>query len=296
MVAPPHGDDFTLFEEERPLSPAELLEHADAWEIQLKWHWYTLTRNPQLAPACELTACSVELEYIAQSRSQNVALAERARNLREMKRGILQSGGSAALAARENLSDAASLLNGLRSLARSAGLSQVLMRLFAGFLPDGRTLSCKAERAAINHEPGSQDQRAALALHGLLVAAQRRAEEVDAQGRRYLKAYAAAHCQIVLRRLDPRHPLLTYTDPTATPVPPPVKTSRAARGLGPAKRRTLSDARPQSPAARPTPLRRVCYVDGRSDDVPVKARSLGRAAVSREGHFRRAMLYFGRAY
>lgn len=190
------------------------------------------------------------------------------------------------------------------------------MRLFAGFLPDGRTLSCKAERAAINHEPGSQDQRAALALHGLLVslsrrhatvylvltsllwqvAAQRRAEEVDAQGRRYLKAYAAAHCQIVLRRLDPRHPLLTYTDPTATPVPPPVKTSRAARGLGPAKRRTLSDARPQSPAARPTPLRRVCYVDGRSDDVPVKARSLGRAAVSREGHFRRAMLYFGRAY
>lgn len=48
------------------------------------------------------------------------------------------------------------------------------MRLFAGFLPDERTLSCKAERAAITHEPGSQDQRAALALHGLLVSLSRR--------------------------------------------------------------------------------------------------------------------------
>lgn len=121
MIAPPHGDDFALFEEERPLSPAELLEHADAWEIQCasrlssplprpldalcvltlyidsevacvdarrhpdsrvsadlisraRADWYTLTRNPQLAPACELTACSVELEYIAQSRSAPLCL------------------------------------------------------------------------------------------------------------------------------------------------------------------------------------------------------------------------------
>lgn len=131
----------------------------------------------------------------------------------------------------------------------------------------------------------------------------RRPHDVDAQGRRYLQVYAAAHCEDLLREVDPDHHLLTHADPSATPVSSPLDGLPAEEAQKQLRMRFLErDERAkernrvrrrqglETPRPRRTSL--LSHVVRNVDSLG----SAGAAGAAGEGAFRRGLLYFGRAY